>query len=254
MNFLNFRVWKLLGIAIATLAFSACQGNKNFSTPISPSPPSSPPEVANPEPEPDVIVKTTSVEMILSFGDSITNGNGNTGIAYPVKLQALLQAQYPSQTITVSNAGIDGELAMDGVVRLAGTITPNDDLVILLEGVNDTNDNVPTSSILNALESMVQISQASGKEVILCTLLPVFPNANGHYKADPIKVEEINAQIPSIAASKGAILVDMHAAFGNDTSLMSDGLHPNDAGYQLMAEVLFNAIVTNFESTETLSH
>ena len=252
MNFLNFRVRKLLGIAIATLAFSACQADENFSTPISPSPPSPPPEVTTPEP--DVIVKTTSVDTILSFGDSITNGNGNTAISYPIKLQALLQAQYSSQTITVSNAGIDGELAMDGVVRLAETITPNDDLVILLEGVNDTNDDIPTSSIINALESMVQISQASGKEVILCTLTPVFPNANGHYKADPIKVEEINAQIPSIAASKGAILVDMHAAFGTDTSLMSDGLHPNDAGYQLMAEVLFNAIVTNFESTETLSH
>ena len=252
MNFLNFRVRKLLGITMATLAFSACQGNENFSAPISPSPPSPPPEVTTPEP--DVIVKTTSVDTILSFGDSITNGNGNTAISYPIKLQALLQAQYSSQTITVSNAGIDGELAMYGVVRLAETITPNDDLVILLEGVNDTNNDIPTSSIINALESMVQISQASGKEVILCTLTPVFPNANGHYKADPSKVEEINAQIPSIAASKGAILVDMYAAFGTDTSLMSDGLHPTDAGYQLMAEVLFNAIVTNFESTETLSH
>ena len=252
MNFLNFRVLKLLGIAIADLAFAACQADENFSTPISPSPQSPPPEVTTPGPE--VVVKTTSVDTILSFGDSITNGNGNTAISYPIKLQALLQAQYSSQTITVSNAGIDGELAMDGIARLAETITLNDDLVILLEGVNDTNNDIPTSSIINALESMVQISQVSGKEVILCTLTPVFPNANGHYKADPIKVEEINAQIPSIAASKGAILVDMYAAFGTDTSLMSDGLHPTDAGYQLMAEVLFNAIVTNFESTETLSH
>ncbi len=253
MSILNFRFRRLLGIAAMALAFAACQADENLSTPISPSPPSPPPEVTTPEPEPEIIVKITSVDTVLSFGDSITNGNGNTGIAYPIKLQALLQAQYPSQTITVKNAGIDGELAMDGVVRLAGTIAPNDALVILLEGVNATNNSVPTSSIINALESMVQISQASGKEVILCTLPPVFPNANGYYKADPIKVEEINAQIPSIAASKGVILVDMYAAFGTDTNLMSDGLHPNDAGYQLMAEVLFNAIVTNFESTETLS-
>jgi lysophospholipase L1-like esterase len=252
MSVLNFRVLRLLRIAIAALAFAACQADKNFSTPISPSPQSPPPEVTTPGPE--VVVKTTSVDTILSFGDSITNGNGNTAISYPIKLQALLQAQYSSQTIIISNAGIDGELAMDGIARLAETITLNDDLVILLEGVNDTNNDIPTSSIINALESMVQISQASGKEVILCTLTPVFPNANGHYKADPIKVEEINAQIPSIAARKGAILVDMYAAFGTDTSLMSDGLHPTDAGYQLMAEVLFNAIVTNFESTETLSH
>ena len=88
MSILNFRFRRLLGIAATALAFAACQADENLSTPISPSPPSPPPEVTTPEPE--IIVKTTSVDMVLSFGDSITNGNGNTGIAYPIKLQALL--------------------------------------------------------------------------------------------------------------------------------------------------------------------
>ncbi len=224
-------------------------------------------EAPAPPPPPLPPITITLTDTSLAFGDSITFGTttfrvpvgltavlyiAGTTTPYTVHLENMLRAKYPSQTITVRNAGIPGEPAVAGQNRLPGTLSSADDLVIVLQGVNDTNGGVPTSQIVAALSSMVRTARSAGKQVILCTLTPAFIGQSGLFKADPALISAVNALIPGVAAAEGAVLVDLHAAFGNRTGLMSpDGLHPNDLGYQLMAQELFDAIVANFETTVT---
>ena len=49
-----------------------------------------------------------------------------------------------------------------------------------------------------------------------------------------------------VAAGKHIVLVDMYSAFTKNSNyknaLLFDGLHPNDAGYAVMADVWYDAI------------
>jgi lysophospholipase L1-like esterase len=54
----------------------------------------------------------------------------------------------------------------------------------------------------------------------------------------------VNDQIRALAASEGATLVDLYEAFLGrlDVLLGEDGLHPNVAGYEAMAQTFFTGI------------
>jgi lysophospholipase L1-like esterase len=94
---------------------------------------------------------------------------------------------------------------------------------------------------------MVQTAKNAGKTAILCGLLPVKPREdNGMYKADPARIASMNGRISALAAAEGVPFVNMVAAFGPafQPLLSPDGLHPNNAGYQRMAEAIRDAVVT----------
>ena len=223
-----------------------------------PLPPPPPPPLPPPPTRP--FLTTAS---ILAFGDSITTGVtsvltslGTSSLVasrvttgYPERLRAELQGHYPSQTIAVENKGVPGEPAEYGKNRLSTVLTDSQDLVIILEGVNDTNAGLSASRIAGSLGVMVDTALARNKKVILSTLTPVLPGPTGLYRAGtPEQIRAVNAAIADIAASRNIVLVDMFAAFGADAALLSpDGLHPTDAGYQKMADTFANAIVRHFE-------
>jgi lysophospholipase L1-like esterase len=211
-------------------------------------------------------------DFALGFGDSITFGVtsqwcdiGHTDICpvettgYPQRLAAKLQARYPAQTIQVQRSGVPGECAtadcvsgsdLTGQQRLAQTLAATHDLLILLEGVNDVNAGQSIGTIANALRQMVQSAKNAGKKVVLCTLTPHKPHElTGDARVDQGRWLSLNGAIQQIASSEGVVLVNMAAAFGNNpNSLISpDGLHPNNAGYERMAQAIYDHIVANFE-------
>jgi len=205
-------------------------------------------------------------DTILAFGDSMTAGVtsvcgtgpgcGMTITGYPQRLETWLRARYPGQAIAVQGSGAAGECASAdgcngtaGRMRLPGAIAAIHDLVVILEGVNDTNAIASDSFIVDALRTMVHSARNAGKDVILCGLLPVKENEDtGQYKADPGRIASMNARLAALASAEGVPFVDMVAAFGSTPGplLSPDGLHPNDAGYQRMAEAVGNTVVHFF--------
>jgi lysophospholipase L1-like esterase len=160
----------------------------------------------------------------------------------------------------VQAAGVPGECAStpgcvpsapsSGQIRLPGTMTGAHDLVVILQGVNDLNGDIPRSTIIGALRNMVLAARSAGKEAIICTLPPVkLDERNGMYKADPVAIAQLNAAIEQLKTELDVPRVDMTAAFGSGyASLLSlDGLHPNAAGYQRMAEAIRDKIIEQFE-------
>ncbi len=198
----------------------------------------------------------------LSFGDSITEGVTSAltdnllysyvTVGYPQRLQALLQARYTGESITVTNAGVGGERAETGIGRLPTVMTPAHNLVILLEGANDLNVSVPPSVVAASLRELIRTARSAGKEVILCTLTPTMPMAVADWAwkgATYAQVVALNALLPAVAASEGVPLADLFAAFGSSYAqyLSPDGLHPNEAGYQRIAETIADVITANFQ-------
>jgi len=56
--------------------------------------------------------------------------------------------------------------------------------------------------------------------------------------------EQIEPVLRDVAAAKGIATIDLDAATANHPELFSDGIHPTDAGYMLVAMVVHDALVT----------
>lgn len=199
---------------------------------------------------------------ILAFGDSITTGvtslqqrhalwadrSWRAFVAgYPERLGPLLAPRYPSQQLVGRNAGVAGEATWQGVSRLPLEFdTQAWSLVLILEGVNDLINQLSPAGAADNLRQMVQIAASRGARVVLSTLTPV---AAGNSKGVPLEaVDDLNARIRTIATAEGAVLADLHAAFGADVTLISpDGVHPTEAGYARMADVFAEVIARHFE-------
>jgi lysophospholipase L1-like esterase len=93
--------------------------------------------------------------------------------------------------------------------------------------------------------TMAHDAGVTGAQVVLCTLPP--QRAGGSRAADAAAIGSYNQAIRDIARSEGAMLVDFAAAMTELNAIGADGLHPTEAGYARMAEILFNVLRASFE-------
>ena len=149
------------------------------------------------------------------------------------------------------NRGIGGQTTPQMLVRFRqDVIHLRPKVVVILAGINDIAGNTGPSSlemIEDNLHSMTELAQANGIEVVLCSVLPAldFPWRPG---MDPAgKVVELNKRIEAYASKKGAVYCDYFTAMvdernGLPAELSDDGVHPNEAGYAIMAPLVEKAI------------
>jgi lysophospholipase L1-like esterase len=209
--------------------------------------------------EPPKLTKT----RIVAFGDSITDGFLGIGpdlaipgaaFAYPFRLQLLIDERYQTQSITVSNRGLGGETAIEGNRRLPGVLgAENPDLLLLLEGINNIRDD-GHSAIVSALRSDIELAQSRGISVIIATLTPVGGTREDNHPGTRAEINAVNDGIFQIAKATGIDPpVDLYTAFLADRDFLGeDGLHPSEAGYQLMADLFFKEIRARFETQQGL--
>lgn len=194
----------------------------------------------------------------LVFGDSLTEGKisvlpslllvESPAHSYPFKLEALLRAQYPDQGVVVLNEGFGGERAAESYRRFQGALsTHRPGAVLLMQGINDLNADgfQGIQQAADAVEELVKEARRAGLVTLVATLPPIGP---GPKAGCPECIEPFNARIRAIATAKGAFSVDVHAAWGSRTGLMgADGIHPTEAGYEVIAETFFNVIRQTLE-------
>ncbi len=149
------------------------------------------------------------------------------------------------------NRGIGGQTTPQMLIRFRqDVIHLRPKVVVILAGINDIAGNTGPSSlemIEDNLHSMTELAQANGIEVVLCSVLPAldFPWRPG---MDPAgKVVELNKRIEAYASKKGAVYCDYFTAMvdernGLPAELSDDGVHPNEAGYAIMAPHVEKAI------------
>lgn len=164
--------------------------------------------------------------VILAFGDSLTYGTGaSKENDYPTVLADLTSME-------VVNAGVPGEITADGLNRLPTLLdeeTP--DLLILIHGGNDFLRKKPQSNTESNLAAMIEEAHNRGISVVLLGVPKpgLFLSSAEIYQtlADQKAIPVDTATLPKILA---------------DSKLKSDTVHPNDKGYRIMAEAVYQML------------
>ena len=149
------------------------------------------------------------------------------------------------------NRGISGQTTPQMLLRFkADVINLKPKVVIILAGINDIAGNTGPSTlemIEDNIISMAQLAKANGIKVVLCSVLPAFdfPWKPGMEPAE--KVVALNSLIRNYAAKNRISYVDYYSAMvdarkGLKADLSGDGVHPNNAGYAVMAPLAEKAI------------
>jgi lysophospholipase L1-like esterase len=121
------------------------------------------------------------------------------------------------------------------------------DLVVIMEGTNDLNAGTPYDLIEANLRTMVQIAHQQGLKAIIATISPV-TGANRELTAQ--RIAEFNPRIWQIGNDYQIPVADIYTAFLNypnweNILISEDGLHPNDQGFEIMAEAFYPTILSH---------
>lgn len=177
-------------------------------------------------------------QRVVFMGNSITDGWAQH---FPV--------MFPGKPYI--GRGIGGQTTPQMVIRFhADVVALQPAVVVILAGTNDIAGNTGPSSnemIQHNLEAMTNIAQANGIRVVLSSVLPVFDYPWRPGLAPAPRIVALNAWMKAYAARVGAVYLDYHSAMKDDrdglrAGLGDDGVHPNEAGYKIMAALAEAAI------------
>lgn len=149
------------------------------------------------------------------------------------------------------NRGIGGQTSSQMLLRFRqDVIDLQASVVVILAGTNDIAQNtgpISLEDIMANLISMAELAEANGIKVVLASVLPAADYRWRPGLAPNIKIPKLNAMIRAYTESKGMVYLDYFSAMtdgknGLRKELGEDGVHPNKAGYQLMAPLTEKAI------------
>jgi lysophospholipase L1-like esterase len=193
-------------------------------------------------------ISTTSHSAnIIAFGDSTTAGNEQATRGYAPKLAHLLNSN--GKPSVVANYGKWSEKTTQGVNRIDSVLAAFPaNLILIMEGTNDIRGGLSVNTTRHNLQTMINKAKAAGVTPALSTLTP--SNKAGSETLIP---QVWNPMIKSLASSNSLILADNYAAtIGSWGSLNDDGIHPNDAGHQVLANTWYAKIASTISSTGTV--
>jgi lysophospholipase L1-like esterase len=180
-------------------------------------------------------------DRIVFLGDSITIQN-----CYTRPLENYLRAFYPELELQFSNAGISGDTAQGGLVRLKEDVLKTSPTVVTIcFGMND----VFTTSIdqyRSSLREIVQQLKAADIRPILLTPPCLIERHDpGRFTGKNAELEQFAYSVIVLAGEEQVPVVDLfHFMLRQETllhehspgqTLIPDGVHPNEAGGMAMA-------------------
>jgi lysophospholipase L1-like esterase len=216
------------------------------------------------------VLAPADAALIIALGDSITDGIRSTNDGnrtWPALLAARLARGKETATIAVGNMGISGNRVLrDGAGSSAVARFDRDVLsqsgvkwVMLLEGINDIGtgrqtEPVTAEEITAAYRQIVEEAHTHGLQVIGCTLTPFLGAPYRREAGEPIR-EAVNQWIRRSGAFDAVVDFDAATRDPNDPTRVraefdpGDHLHPNDLGYQAMADAVDLSIFTGKRAT-----
>jgi len=200
-----------------------------------------------------------AIGTVVALGDSITDGVGSTSGGndrWPNDLARRLDG-LAGPTLAVADEGIGGNRVLTGsrccgdsalrrfardVLDLRGVRD-----IIVLEGINDIGDSagshaeISPAQMIAGYEELIARAHDRGVRIFGATL-PPFQGARYYSLASEATREAVNTWIRTSGAFDG--VVDFDAATRDPANPLrlnpaydsGDHLHPNDAGYQAMAD------------------
>jgi lysophospholipase L1-like esterase len=164
--------------------------------------------------------RPTAGDAIIAFGDSLVEGRGaSEGRDFVSLLSRRLG-------LPIVNAGRSGDTTGTALSRLeSDVLSRNPRIVIVLLGGNDFLRRVPTEVAFGNLATIVERIRQQGSAVLLVGVgVGLF--------TDPYQEEYEGL---ARRTSSGLVPDVLDGVFGH-ADLMSDSIHPNDRGYEIVAD------------------
>ncbi len=185
---------------------------------------------------------------VACVGDSITAGVGSSGDLhnYPSLLGDLLGPGYNVANFGESGATLlqngDSPYKQRGGYGRSAAFRPN--VVVIMLGANDSkpqNWGTHKGEFAPDYAALLDYYAALPTHPKLFVCLPT-PVPKPNYGISEPVVEEELPIIRQVAAQKGAIIIDVHGQVPSDNADFVDGVHPNDAGYVLLASAVYQGL------------
>jgi lysophospholipase L1-like esterase len=177
---------------------------------------------------------------VIFFGDSITD-------------TWRLDDYFPGKGYI--NRGIGGQTTPQMLVRFRqDVIDLHPQVVVILAGTNDIAGNTGHMSLEDIeadYATLAELARAHHLAVVFCSVLPVHnytPKSQDFFaQRSPEKILALNRWLKEYCAANRLVYLDYFAAMVDDQGLLKrdladDGLHPNAAGFKLMAPLADAAI------------
>jgi lysophospholipase L1-like esterase len=179
-------------------------------------------------------------KRVVFFGDSITD-------------LWKLDEYFPGKPYL--NRGISGQTTPQMLVRFRqDVIDLQPKVVVILAGTNDIAGNtgpMRLEDIEANYASMAELARSHGFHVVFSSVLPMHnytPQSQDLFaQRSPKKILDLNRWLKAYCSADGHVYLDYFGAMVDDKGLLKrdladDGLHPNAAGYKLMAPLAQVAI------------
>jgi len=177
---------------------------------------------------------------VIFLGDSITDG-------------WRLNEYFPDRDFV--NRGIGGQITSQMLARMkADVIDLKPQAVVFLGGTNDIARGVPVNDIQNNIALIADLCEFHKIKFIPASVLPVHDYNKGQNpayemtKRRPMEtISTLNRWIEAFARQRNLLYLDYSGAMMDDkgflkADLADDGLHPNAAGYRIMAPLALAAV------------
>jgi lysophospholipase L1-like esterase len=209
----------------------------------------------------------SEASVVVAFGDSITDGarsSPETNHSWPALLAARLAARKDTANIGVANMGIGGNRVLRDVSGASALARFDRDVLsqsgvhwlMLMEGINDIGrgatvpaEAVTAAELIGAYQQIVERAHTHGIKVIGCTLTPYEGATYFRENGEAIR-QAVNTWIRTSGAFDAVVDFEAATRDANNPKRLraefdpGDHLHPNDAGYQAMADAIDLSIFT----------
>lgn len=202
---MNKALFKVINIIIIASFLIACGGGKTESNATTEQP-------------------TPKSKSIVAIGDSIGTGF-NIATPWPTRLNSILG-------IPIDNNSVTGEPTAYGLSIINGLLDDKKPShVVILLGTNDAIRGSVDVALSN-LQAMVNTARDKSVIPVIVTLPPITRSSSENAKAAQISNGIKNLQ--------NAVVADARAAL--NSSHIADGVHPNNEGQQIIADVIAQKI------------
>jgi acyl-CoA thioesterase-1 len=171
-----------------------------------------------------------SKKKIVAFGDSLTAGfRLLPWQAYPSILDKKLESM--GYKYDVINKGISGETTTDAKRRINDVLEEKPHIVILEFGANDFFRRVPAKDIYDNLAYIIETFQKNNITVLLGGMQTLTPASTDYER-------ELNTLYTRLASKYNLLLIPffLEGVALNKELNLSDNLHPNVKGYEIIVE------------------
>lgn len=203
---------------------------------------------------------TSDKKINIKFiGDSITAGVGGTGYnlngdiiygthkintsghCFANNIKSYLESKF---NCNVKNFGIGGITSQNIVSNLSSLISENDNIVVCMIGTNNRHETDGVNVLKNDLKTIYNYVKNLGNEIIFMSSIPT-TDENEIYT---YKMDDIDNAVMSVCSQLGIEYISLFKLFAEYcesrsfgmANLLSDGVHPNDNGYDALTYIILN--------------